>query len=406
MRVLDFIILRIFLLQIFFFNYVYARYPLVSSAYVEFKEQWLADCGSITYIPLTPPKKNCDKEDNPFRGAHIEEMEENERKKCKKPQDSNSSLFDKNILHDVLFLCRHDEICDDLAEEIVIVKVWNRIVNQKPFENKCGDIFEYNQYKCPFTSRIDIQEYVQKNEIKKNLNYNELCTDKYGRTYPPPVGLGGKCVMFQREYPENGELVTEVIMPLDKRDMVERISQLPKDHELRTNETTLERFFPNGDTETSDDSTCMSLHVNKEAFIHCVYAPGDSDSFYLSSRTHFFCPKNISVTKSFLQSHLKSSLLGYEDEAKYETRNIDEGKFEFSEYCYIATDFTPTVLPDDDVRIELVAKFVGSKQSECNEKQIIEAKNGTSKEDYGKKLLESIGEFCPWENNTTYTVSF
>uniref|UniRef100_A0A914Y6U4 Uncharacterized protein n=1 Tax=Panagrolaimus superbus TaxID=310955 RepID=A0A914Y6U4_9BILA len=76
------------------------------------------------------------------------------------------------------------------------------------------------------------------------------------------------------------------------------------------------------------------------------------------------------------------------------------------DYCYISTDFTPNVIEDGDLNIQLEANFVGSKKAKCNEKQIIEAKNGTNVKEYGQKLLESIEEFCPWEDNTTYTICF
>uniref|UniRef100_A0A914Z2N1 Uncharacterized protein n=1 Tax=Panagrolaimus superbus TaxID=310955 RepID=A0A914Z2N1_9BILA len=162
----------------------------------------------------------------------------------------------------------------------------------------------------------------------------EMCIDRFGRKYPPPKGLGGKCIMFQHEFEKNGTLITEFIMPIDKRDMIQRISQYPSTHEIRQNETTLNRFLPGNDHNFNDAATCMTLHYNKEVFIHCIYGPADSEMFYLSNRASFFCPKNENITKSFLQSELKDKLIDYENEPKYTFRYIDEQKFEFSERPY------------------------------------------------------------------------
>uniref|UniRef100_A0A914YR36 Uncharacterized protein n=1 Tax=Panagrolaimus superbus TaxID=310955 RepID=A0A914YR36_9BILA len=75
-------------------------------------------------------------------------------------------------------------------------------------------------------------------------------------------------------------------------------------------------------------------------------------------------------------------------------------------YCYISTDFTPNVLKNGDINIEFDANFVGSNKSKCLQKLIVEAKNGTDVAEYEQKLIESIEDFCPWENNTTYNICF
>uniref|UniRef100_A0A914PU48 Secreted protein n=1 Tax=Panagrolaimus davidi TaxID=227884 RepID=A0A914PU48_9BILA len=60
-------VIKVFLLQTFFLSYVHARYPFISSQFITYNETGAQLCGSFTWIPLSPPKNNCDKTSNPFR---------------------------------------------------------------------------------------------------------------------------------------------------------------------------------------------------------------------------------------------------------------------------------------------------------------------------------------------------
>uniref|UniRef100_A0A914YHQ8 Uncharacterized protein n=1 Tax=Panagrolaimus superbus TaxID=310955 RepID=A0A914YHQ8_9BILA len=150
------------------------------------------------------------------------------------------------------FLCGTSIPCKDLEDEVNLDIFWKRIVDHNKTRKECNEIFgEVNvtKFTCPFSSRIDLQFYAfiisgKKPEFRKNINESELCVDRYGRKYPPPQGLGGKCVMFQHEFEENGIPKTEFFMPIEKRDLIQRISQYPLTHALRQNETTLNRFLP------------------------------------------------------------------------------------------------------------------------------------------------------------------
>uniref|UniRef100_A0AC34GWT7 Uncharacterized protein n=1 Tax=Panagrolaimus sp. ES5 TaxID=591445 RepID=A0AC34GWT7_9BILA len=427
MFLLNLTVLKLFLIQIFFFNYVLARYPFVSTEFIEYKtgNSTPEMCATRTWIPLQPPMKNCEKKWNVFReifkeGSSAATLEGRLRDDCFNLENKNPKYkrlpyfyytsFEKTTVHDLVLLCGKPNACKDLENEVNLDIFWTRLKDEITTRKECKDLYDnINISSCPFSSRIDLQHYVFANEKKHrnrtSMKEEELCVDRYGRKYPPPEGLGGKCVMLQHEFLENGSYTTEFFMPTEKRDMIQRISQYPNDHDIRQNATTMNRFVPYRYTDKITENSCMTLHYNSEAFIHCIYEPKDSEKFHPPEPSYFFCPKGENITKSFFQSELKTTLIDYLKHPKYTVRNISERKFEFSLYCYISTDFTLSVI-NNKLKIELGAKFLGSNRNECVEKHIIETKNGTNVKDYEKKLIESMEDFCPWEDSTTYNICF
>uniref|UniRef100_A0AC35F8R9 6-cysteine protein n=1 Tax=Panagrolaimus sp. PS1159 TaxID=55785 RepID=A0AC35F8R9_9BILA len=414
-------IIKVFLLQAFFVSYVYARYPFISSQFITYNKTVAQLCGSFTWIPLSPPKNNCDKTSNPFRSypginSTVSEVEDNHKDSCKELLSLNvgkgykfEGTFDQQTLHDFNILCS-DKKCDDLIPEVNLDEVWKRIKDRNTTRYDCRETYSNDtrdNSSCPFSSRIDIQHYVFRNEMKHRRKINEdpnekTCIDRYGRKYPPPEGLGGKCVMLQHEFEKDGNFITEFFMPVEKRDLVQRIAQYSHTHEIRNNHSIIERLLPKNYSKEADETNCMALLMNKEAFVHCIYDPKDSEMFHPKNQSFFYCPKNEQINKTFVQTGVELKLLDYEKQMFYVFRNISEGRFDFSEFCYISTEFIPTVV-SNDINIEFNVNFRGSNMSLCHENSIV--RNNNVKE-YLRTIKGSIEDYCPWENDTSYTICF
>uniref|UniRef100_A0A914PZS4 Uncharacterized protein n=1 Tax=Panagrolaimus davidi TaxID=227884 RepID=A0A914PZS4_9BILA len=385
-------VIKVFLLQAFFISYVYARYPFISSQFIRYKGSIATYyknvphlCGSFTWIPLLPPKNNCDKTSNPFRSYPSRNSTNNSVKK----------------LHDVSVICARDKLCNDLEPEVNLDTVWEQITRETTTPNVCDEMFNMGDYfnaSCIFSSRYDIRYYFsQLDKLQQTLADGELCIDRYGRKYPPPVGLGGKCVMFQ--YEKNGNETAEVFMPIERQDLIERISAFDYTHEIWKNAATLERLLPKNYTEIRNIANCMTLNINKQSFIHCIYDPKDSHMFYPANESYYFCPKNYDVKQSFIQNEAKKELLNFDNVPLYIFYNISNESFVFSEHCYISTGFTPNGTADGKTNITYHVELLGSEAcSSVTETQ----QNGTY---YQERIIASIEDYCPWENDTTYSVS-
>uniref|UniRef100_A0A914PUS4 Uncharacterized protein n=1 Tax=Panagrolaimus davidi TaxID=227884 RepID=A0A914PUS4_9BILA len=413
-------IIKVFLLQTFFVSCVYARYPFVSSQFIKYEGRYSVLCGSFTWIPLLPQKNNCDKTSNPFRsypeivsnvdavddpkGYCIRETEKNiPTTSYNNPYKNNIYIngeFDSQTIHDVIAFCVQSIICDmDLRSEVNLDVVWAQITTKSVETNRCDGNFDVIDPTCQFLSRFDIHHYFsQLDKLQQTLADGGLCVDRYGRKYPPPVGLGGKCVMFQ--YVKNGNVTPEVFMPIERQDLIKRIFAFDDTHEIRKNSTTFERLLPKNYTEVKDVADCMTLNINKQSFIHCIYDPKDSHMFYPANESYYFCPKNYHVKQSFIQNEAKKELLNFDNVPLYIFYNISNEGFVFSEHCYISTGFTPNGTADGKTNITFHVELLGSEA--CS--SVTEAQqNGTY---YQERINASIDDYCPWENDTTYPLCF
>uniref|UniRef100_A0AC34GRK4 Uncharacterized protein n=1 Tax=Panagrolaimus sp. ES5 TaxID=591445 RepID=A0AC34GRK4_9BILA len=417
MRFLNFIALKLFLISTSFFIYAYARYPFISTEFIEYKEGDSGNmvpkiCGVMTFLPLSPRKKNCAKIDNPFRGdeKYAGKMEKKAAAGCTKHMNKTKekyfilTVYDKDSLHDVMFMCGNPDVCKDLEDEVNLNIFWNRKVKQNTTKTKeCTDLYNNeNIYSssCPFSTRIDLQHYLFTNErkhrIRNTMNDTVLCTDRYGRKYPPPEGLGGKCVMFQHEFMKDGERITELFMPIEKRDLVQRIAQYPYEHLVRKNETYMNRLLPKNFDIKFPVSNCSTLHYDDGMFFHCVYDPNQSHLFLVKNQTHFECPKNEHVNLSSIPKKRNG-------DSVYTFQQIDDDHFEFSDYCYLSIEFIPHPenISWNQVYFEMSMSFLGSKEASCPTKYHVSPSSN-----YTTVMKNAIEDLCPWDQNTSYTLCF
>uniref|UniRef100_A0A914P745 Uncharacterized protein n=1 Tax=Panagrolaimus davidi TaxID=227884 RepID=A0A914P745_9BILA len=414
-------VIKVFLLQAFFVSYVYARYPFISSQFIKYKEEFPQACGSFTWIPLSPAKNNCDKTSNPFRShpginSTVDALDDpiglcNREIKKKFPTKLDPYInniyingeFDAQTVHDVIAFCLARIVCDtDLRSEVNLDIVWGQITTKSTEPNECDGKFEVINPRvsdCLFLSRFDIQYYFsQLDKLQQTLSDGGLCVDRYGRKYPPPVGLGGKCVMFQ--YVKNGNETPEVFMPIERQDLIKRIYAFDISHEIRKNSTTFDRLLPKNYTAVKDVADCMTLNINKQSFVHCMYDPKDSHMFYPANESYYFCPKNYNVKQSFIQNEAKKELLNFDNAPLYINYAISNESFVISEHCYISTGFSPNGTVDGKTNITYHVELLGSEAcSSITETQ----QNGTY---YQERINESIENYCPWENDTTYPLCF
>uniref|UniRef100_A0A914QKY2 Uncharacterized protein n=1 Tax=Panagrolaimus davidi TaxID=227884 RepID=A0A914QKY2_9BILA len=124
--------------------------------------------------------------------------------------------------------------------------------------------------------------------------------------------------------------------------------------------------------------------------------------FHPKNESFFYCPKNEQINKTFVQTGVELKLLDYEKQMFYVFRNISERRFDFSEFCYISTEFIPTVV-SNDINIEFNVNFRGSDISLCPENSIV---RNNSVIEYMKTIKGSIEDYCPWEDGTSYTICF
>uniref|UniRef100_A0AC35EUZ0 Uncharacterized protein n=1 Tax=Panagrolaimus sp. PS1159 TaxID=55785 RepID=A0AC35EUZ0_9BILA len=314
-----------------------------------------------------------------------------------------NGYFDAQTLHDVSVICAiYERFCKNLASEVNLDTVWEQISTKNDERNECNatfDVIDSFNSSCAFSSRVDIQHnFSQLDKLQQTLANDELCVDRYGRKYPPPIGLGGKCIMFQHE--KNGNETPEFFMPIERQDLIERISAFGYTHEIRKNSATIERLLPKNYTEIRNITDCMTLNVNKQSFIHCIYDPKDSHMFYPANESYYFCPKNYNVYQSFIQSEAKNELLNFDNVPLYIFYNISNESFVFSEKCYISTGFKPNGTNNGKTNITYHVELLGSNAcSDITETQ----QNGTY---YQERINATIESYCPWENDTTYSMCF
>ena len=158
----------------------------------------------------------------------------------------------QQTLHDKVTLCGQSKnACDDgFLNEILIDKVWENAIasNTRTFNPDTYQSLDHAQYSVtPFSSRIDIQQYVfedeEKHRNRKIIDDGQYCVDRFGRKYPPPIELGG-CVMFEHESVTSNDTVTELFMPIERRDFVQRLSKYSHDNPIRDDSKIMKRLLP------------------------------------------------------------------------------------------------------------------------------------------------------------------
>ena len=161
-----------------------------------------------------------------------------------------STFTFQQTLHDKVTLCGQLHACDgDFLDEILIDKVWKYAdpLNTRTFNHPETYVSSLEDVQNPFSSRIDIQQYVfedeEKHRERKIIDDGQYCVDRFGRKYPPPIELGG-CVMFEHESITSNDTVTELFMPIERRDFVQSLSKYPYDSPIRRDAKTMERLFP------------------------------------------------------------------------------------------------------------------------------------------------------------------
>uniref|UniRef100_A0A914YVU4 Uncharacterized protein n=1 Tax=Panagrolaimus superbus TaxID=310955 RepID=A0A914YVU4_9BILA len=233
-------------------------------------------------------------------------------------------------LHQLSYLCGKAK-CEDLESEVNLDILWEKINTENKAKKLCqnfGDIKNvFTDSDCPFSTRIDVQYYFYKKHQESQIT-EELCVDRFGRKYPPPEGLGGKCVVFQHEFEKDGKQITEFFMPIEQRDMVQRILQYPYTHEIRKNATTLNRLLPKTDVQIRlQETNCTTLHYYGGMFFHCIYNPDQSHLFLAKETDYFNCPKN---------EHLSlTSEIGLPVGMVYSIQKIDSDRYEFSNVSFV-----------------------------------------------------------------------
>uniref|UniRef100_A0A914PE78 Uncharacterized protein n=1 Tax=Panagrolaimus davidi TaxID=227884 RepID=A0A914PE78_9BILA len=413
-------IIKVFLLQTFFVSYVYASFVATKAIFYNKTEPFF--CISMTWLPFDVQVPNCEKESNPFGGERIDQLIANDIHGCryffnqssinnKTVPFSGGDQFDNETLHQLLTLCS-ETLCDDLEPEVNLDHFWKNIVTKNRTKKFCQTYSDFtNETKCLFSGRFDIQFYMYhtslNNQNDGTIGDENLCVDRFGRKYPPPVGLGGKCVAFLHEFVKDGKRITEFFMPFDKRDLVQRIAQYPYTHVIRANSTTLNRLLPHGVTlnGTDIDTDCLTIHYNTphgvDMLFHCVYDPHQSKFFKAEGPDDFYCPKNELVT---LYSNIS---MNKPFEIIYTYHPISDDFFEFADTCYASFLFTPVRHEiehwnNTNVPFEMNMTLMGKTKNNCPTKHFI----GKDSSNFYETMIKAMEDTCPWDQSLSYTICF
>uniref|UniRef100_A0AC35EZV8 Uncharacterized protein n=1 Tax=Panagrolaimus sp. PS1159 TaxID=55785 RepID=A0AC35EZV8_9BILA len=430
-------IIKVFLLQAFFVSNVYASF--VATKAIFYNKTNFFFCISLTWLPFDVQVPNCEKDSNPFAGERIDQLISNDIHGCRHFFNQSSiknetvlpfifgDQFDNETLHQLSTLCS-ETVCNDLEPEVNLDQFWRKIVTKNRTKEFCqtysNDTLEF---KCPFSGRLDIQHYIYNKSLNNQndgtIDDENLCIDRFGRKYPPPVGLGGKCVAFLREFQKDDKRITEFFMPFDKRDLVQRIAQYPYTHVIRTNSTTLNRLLPHGVTPINETG-CLTIHYNTSSpgvvdmLFHCVYDPHQSKFFKAEGPNDFYCPKNEHVTlykgpndfycpKNEHVTLYSNMSMNKPFETIYTYHPISDEFFEFAETCYASFLFTPIQheiehWDNRNVPFEMNMTLMGKTESNCS----IKHSGGNNPADYMETMFKVMDNTCPWDRNMSYTICF